>query len=142
METLLWDDNLSVGIGLIDEQHKIWIQRLNDISAAIDSRQGPREIAKTLDFLAEYTDFHFATEEKHMAANNYPGLADHQKKHEELKGTLANLVEDFREEGATHILADFIETFLRNWLTGHIRDTDLQFGVFLRNKGISQLAES
>ncbi len=141
MKPLQWDDGLSVGVELIDEQHKTWIQRLNDISASIDSRQGPREIAKTLDFLVEYTDFHFSTEEKHMAAGSYPGLADHQAKHEELKGALAHLVDDFQEEGATHILADFIETFLHNWLIGHIRETDLQFGAFLKDKNISLPAE-
>lgn len=142
MEPLQWDDSLSVGVELVDKQHKMWIQRLNDISAAINSRQGPREIAKTLGFLVEYTEFHFSTEEKHMVANSYPGVVDHQAKHEKLKGTLAHLVEDFQKEGATHILADFIETFLCNWLTGHIREVDLQFGAFLEDKGISLPAES
>ncbi len=141
MEPLQWDESLSVGVELIDKQHQAWIRRFNDTSSAVASQQGPREIAQTLVFLMEYTDFHFATEEKHMAANDYPALADHRAKHEELKGTLANLVEDFREEGATHVLADFIETFLRNWLTGHIREVDQQFGAFLRDKGISLPAE-
>jgi hemerythrin len=142
MEPLQWDDSLSVGVELIDEQHKMWIQRLNEVSAAVDSRQGPKEIAKTLGFLVGYTDYHFSTEEKHMVANSYPGLVDHQAKHGELKVTLAHLVEGFEEEGATHLLADFIETFLRNWLTGHIRQVDQRFGAFLRDKGISLPAES
>lgn len=137
MEAMQWNDSLSVGIELIDDQHKMWIQRLNDISAAIDSRQGPREIAKTLGFLVDYTDFHFATEERHMTDNAYPALDEHRRKHEELKGILANLVQDFEEEGATHILADFVQTLLCNWLTEHILNVDTQFGRFLKEKGIS-----
>jgi hemerythrin len=76
-----------------------------------------------------------------MEANDYPGLAQHQLKHEELKTTLRDLVSDFQEEGATHILADFIETFGQVWLTNHIRQVDQQFGAFLAEKGISLPAE-
>ncbi len=35
-----------------------------------------------------------------MQAHNYPGFAEHLQKHEELKATLAELVQDFEEEGA------------------------------------------
>ncbi|MBC8371990.1 MAG: hypothetical protein H8E53_00220 [Planctomycetes bacterium] len=49
---------------------------------------------------------------------------------------MERLVDDFQEEGATHILADFLETFLGNWLVDHIRGTDVQFGAHLKDKGI------
>ena len=137
MEAMRWDDSLSVGIELIDDQHKTWIQRLNSIAAAIERHEGPRKIAETLDFLIDYTEFHFATEEQHMAANNYPGLDEHRLQHEELKDTLKNLGQDFDEEGATHALAHAVNTFLGNWLIEHIRETDQQFGSFLRAKGIT-----
>jgi len=42
-----WDDSLSVGIQLIDEQHQSLIQKLNDVTTAIDQFQGPREVANT-----------------------------------------------------------------------------------------------
>lgn len=65
MEKIRWSDNLSVGVELIDEQHKMLIQRLNDMTSAIEESKGPNEIARTLNFLIEYTDFHFSAEEKH-----------------------------------------------------------------------------
>jgi len=142
VEAIQWDESLSVGIELIDDQHKRWIQRLNNIAAAIQRHEGPRKIAETLDFLTNYTEFHFATEEQHMAANNFPGLDEHRLKHEELKGTLENLDRDFDEEGATHALAQAVNTFLGNWLIEHIRETDQQFGSFLREKGITLAGES
>jgi hemerythrin len=137
MEKVQWNDSLSVGVKLIDEQHKMLIQRLNEISKAIDSRQGPREIVRTLTFLIEYTHFHFSTEEKHMKANSYPGLEHHMAQHEEFKVTLANLENDVVEEGATYILADSLDTFLVNWLIKHISGVDLEFGMFLQNNGIT-----
>ncbi len=142
MEKIEWDDGLSVGIELIDEQHKKWMQHLNDISAAIESRQGPGRITNTLGFLVDYTDYHFSTEEKHMSANDYPQIKDHKAKHQQLRAALQRLVEDFEEEGATHILADSVNTFLTHWLINHIKEVDMRLGAFLKEKGVAIAAES
>ena len=132
-----WDDSLSVGIRLIDEQHKMLIQRLQALIHAIETYQSVNEIVKTLDFLIEYTNYHFSTEEKHMNETKYPGLKYHQTQHEEFKATLRNLTVDFEEDGATRALAEYVNTFLMNWLVKHIKAVDVQFGTFLREKDLS-----
>ena len=137
MTMLTWTDKLSVGIDLIDEQHKMLIQRLNDMSQAIEFNKGPNEIARTLGFLIEYADFHFSTEEANMERHNYPGLEEHISKHKEFRSTLVNLERDYEEDGATHLLAHSIDTFLINWLVNHISDIDVKFGKFLKDKGIA-----
>ena len=142
MAKVEWHDSLSVNVELIDEQHKMLIQRLSDLHEAVGAHKGPNEIVRTLDFLSEYTEFHFGTEEKHMKANDYPQIAEHMTLHDEFRGTIANLGEDFQEEGATAGLADSIETLLINWLLKHIRMTDVQFGEFLREKGIVLVGEA
>jgi len=136
MEKIEWDDSLSIGVDLIDGQHKMLIQRLCEVSEAIELNQGEGTIAKTLDFLIDYTGFHFSMEEKHMAEQNYPGL-DHQKKqHEEFRNSLKQFEEDFEEEGATQSLANHIKVFLFNWLVRHIKEVDLKFGEFLNKKSV------
>lgn len=137
MVNIKWDGSLSVGVDLIDEQHQMWIQRFNELSSAVEQNLGIEKTMKTLDFLCDYTDFHFSTEEKHMVALDYPGLDFHKSQHEELKSTLANLVEDFKEDGSTEALANYLNTFLVNWLVKHIKDVDQKFGDFLTEKGIS-----
>ena len=137
MPKIQWSDDLSVGIDLIDQQHQMLIERINDVSAAVEAHHGVEKIAKTLDFLVEYTRFHFSTEEQHMKTHGYPGLEDHHAKHKELKSTLADMERDFREEGATHGLADSLNTLLGNWLIKHIKGVDLPFGTFLREKGVA-----
>lgn len=136
MKEIEWTSDLSVGIELIDEQHKMLIQHLNNFSKSLASNQGPAKITSTLNFLIEYTNFHFTAEEKHMAANGYPELENHKKKHEEFKTTLNTMDEDFIEEGATQLLADSIDSLLVNWLFEHIRKVDVAFGKFLKEKGI------
>lgn len=134
MTRIEWDNNLSVGVDIIDEQHKMLIQKLNDLSRSIEMSQGEVETVKTLGFMVDYTDFHFSAEEKLMAEQNYPGLEHQKEQHAEFKSHLKQLVEDFEEEGATKALATSIDTFLINWLVKHIKGVDLKLGEFLNEK--------
>jgi len=132
MKKIVWSQDLSVGVAEIDEQHRQWIQRLNDVAAAMAANLGPVQTAKTLAFLIDYTKLHFATEEKLMTERGYPGLPAQRAQHKELTATLQDLLRDFEEEGATQKLAETINTFLGNWLLKHIREEDLKFGAFLK----------
>ncbi len=136
----LWEDSLSVGVKLIDDQHKKLLTRLSELSEAVCSRQGSGHIVGTLDFLSDYVDFHFGTEERYMVANDYPGYGDHKAAHEEFRATLARLSDDFEEEGATTGLADSINTLLINWFLKHIRATDQELGRFCTERGIELTA--
>lgn len=140
MEGLEWRDSLSVGIDTIDEHHKTLLEHLNILSDAVANHRGTTEIVGTLDFLVDYTHFHFSTEEQHMVANNYPGYDEHKAKHEEFKTTLTNLSEDFKEEGATPSLAEAINTLLINWLIKHIEAVDQELGTFFKEKGVTVTA--
>ncbi len=131
-----WDDSLAIGVPLLDEQHKALVQRLNEVSAAVEACQGEQEILRTLGFLSEYADFHFSSEEKHMTEHDFPGLENQKAKHQEFMGVLKNLEQDFTEEGSTRALAESVNTFLLNWLTDHIRGLDHQFAGFLAEKGV------
>ena len=137
MEKVEWDNTLSVGVKLIDEQHKGLIQRINGVLKAVEEKQEEREIAKTLNFLFDYTHFHFSTEVKHMELNDYPGLEDHKMRHEEFVDTLKNLEKEFKEEGATKLLAGSVKTLLMSWLVEHVQNVDQEFGRFLRGKNIT-----
>jgi hemerythrin-like metal-binding protein len=66
-----------------------------------------------------------------MAEKQYPDAAAHKAKHDELRRTLDDLVQDFREDGPTEALAIAVDTFLGNWLLTHIREVDSMLGAFL-----------
>ena len=140
MEKGLWDDSLSVGVATIDEQHKMLLQHLGDLSEAVSHKRGSTEIVGTLDFLVDYTQLHFATEEKHMVENDYPEYDAHRELHEGFKKTLKNLGEDFEEEGATPSLAEAINTLLINWFINHIQHVDQKLGAFFVEKGVTVTA--
>jgi hemerythrin len=131
-----WDESLATGIDNIDDQHKMLIKRLDDVDTAIREGHVINQIVTTLDFLIDYTHYHFTTEENTMRENHYPGLDQHLALHQELKDTLRDLERDFKEEGATFNLANALNTLLYNWLINHIKDIDVQFGKFLKDRGI------
>ena len=131
-----WSDNLTIGVEVIDDQHKTLIEHLNKVSVALESNQGEKEVANTLDFLIKYTDYHFSKEEEYMEKYNYPGLAEQKEKHEIYKQLLNKMEQEFIEDGASKMLASSIDTLLMNWLTKHIEGIDLKFGQFLQDNNI------
>lgn len=137
MARMQWDDTLAVGVGLIDDQHRQLIGKLNDLARAVEEHQGPTAVATTLSFLSDYTEFHFREEEGHMAAQGWPGLAEHKVLHEEFRTVLRSMDIDFETDGASEFLAEQVNTFLITWLAKHIQQVDRQFGQYLQEKGVT-----
>ena len=135
MYTIEWENRLAVGIDKIDEQHKQWIEYFNQASRAVATQQSKEQISKTLEFLLDYTEMHFSTEEKFMQESSYPEFQDHTARHDALRSTLKNLVTDYQDEGATHDLAKAIETLIGNWLIEHICKVDQKFGAYVEESG-------
>jgi hemerythrin len=76
-------------------------------------------------------------EERNMKAHGYPEFEVHKAKHDEFKAILADMENEFRDDGPTAILAESIDTLLVNWLLKHIRKVDVEFGAFLKSNGIA-----
>ena len=131
MVKIEWTEGLATGVKLIDDQHKMLLEKLNDISEAIENQQGVEVITRTLDFMMDYTDFHFGTEEVHMEKSEYPRIEYHKKMHKEFVDTLKSMTTEFMEDGATQRLAESVNIFLFNWLVTHIKGVDGALGRYL-----------
>ncbi|MGA1794073.1 MAG: bacteriohemerythrin [Thermoplasmatota archaeon] len=134
MDRIEWDQSLSVGVGLIDEQHRMLISRLDDLSKALEQHQEGALVLKTLDFLSKYTHFHFSEEENKMKESGYPHFEEHHRLHQEFIDKLKEMERDFDEDGITRALGESVNTFLWNWLVNHIREVDTRFGKYLNSK--------
>ena len=76
---VVWTPDLSVGVDLIDEQHKIWFEKADQLFEAGKERRAKEYIIEMFDFLDEYTKQHFKDEEEYMTKIKYPEI-DSQKK--------------------------------------------------------------
>ncbi len=136
MKQYIWEDKYKIGIDVIDQQHKMWFEKLNEMALAVEKNLGTQKIAQTLQFLIDYTNFHFEAEEKYMTETNFPGLKDQLEEHKKFKKTLADLELEFKEDGATSLLSDSIETLLGSWLINHITSKDIEFSKFLTQNNL------
>ena len=132
MDKIEWDDSLATGIKSIDYEHKMLIERLNAVTEAIEQNQGEGTIAKTLDFLLDYTNFHFSNEEKYITSQDLPGLELQQKEHAQFKENVHQLILDFQEDGASKDISLQIKDFLFVWLVKHIKEVDHQLAQYAK----------
>ena len=128
-----WSDALSVGIEEIDEQHKVLVELVNRMHQAIHERHGSDVVKGILAELVDYTRIHFAVEESLMRILDYPGYEAHKIVHEELFKHVIQLQTKV-ESGKTSIGFELMH-FLKNWLTKHIMEEDMEYSSFFLNAG-------
>jgi len=135
-----WSDKLAVGIRTIDSQHKELFKRIKNLVRAIKEQRCREEIDNTINFLEDYARVHFAEEEKHMQATNYPGYEMQRKEHAKYLVALEELKEQAalpRIRGASYDLSATTNQVVVDWIVDHIVKTDMKFGEFLRSKGLT-----
>ena len=133
---LKWTEDLSTGIGVIDDQHKELFKRVNSLLSSMSQGKGKEQVAAVLGFLSDYVVTHFGTEEQYMGAHGYPGLQAHKGEHASYVEKLSRLRERFDREGQSSLLAIESQRLLVDWWLNHIGKTDKALGAFLKAKGI------
>ena len=119
-----FDDTLITGNDTIDNQHKELINRIAKFVSSCEDGADITSSLEMLDYLKEYTSFHFSAEEKLQEDVSYPGLAEHRKKHEEYKASLEALSSSLKENGTGANTPDEIKENVVNWLFNHIKVFD------------------
>lgn len=127
-----WNDDLTTGNKIIDEQHRELLARFNTLLTACNQGKGKDEVKGLLQFLGEYVKSHFAMEERLQQQYSYPEYFSHRAEHEGFIGNLKRLTDQFSEEGATLLLVIQTNQAMVEWLIRHINGTDKKLAAFLR----------
>lgn len=127
-----WTPNLSVGVQMIDDQHKIWFKKANELFEAGQKGQAKEYVLQLLDFLDEYTKTHFRDEEKYMASIRYPEIENQKMAHASFIEELAKLRRSFTESGGNILLIINANKMIINWLTKHISQMDKKIGDYAK----------
>ena len=129
---ITFDDNLLTGNKTIDAQHKELIERIRSFAFACQNGDSKVKAVKMLDYLDEYTNFHFNEEEELQKKVDYPELDKHHQKHEEFKKTIQDLYEYLNDfEGPTDQFSELIKKNVIDWLFGHIKTFDRSVAEFI-----------
>jgi hemerythrin len=130
-----WKDDYSVGVKVMDQQHKRLVALVNELFEAMQRGSGNQGAAKVLRGLLDYTRTHFRTEEDLMKAHSYPGFVAHKKQHDDLTEQTMDLSKA-AQEGRLTVAID-TSKFLKEWLATHIMGSDKLLGTYLQRKGVS-----
>ncbi len=139
MALMDWNDRLSVGVAMIDSDHKHLVGLVNELHDAVRAAHGKDVLGKVLDGLITYTKTHFAREEAEMARTKYPQAADHFKEHQLLTKQVLDVQAQYKA-GNHAVLSMQVMAFLRDWLLKHISQTDMKLGQWLQQQGAKRVA--
>jgi hemerythrin len=124
MAQLHWTSNLNTGIAVIDKQHKMiveYINQLDDTSTSGDIRD---RVAKVIDNLVGYTISHFEFEESMQEEAGYPFLKMHKKLHERFVKRISEFHERFK---LGEDITDELHKLMFSWLYVHINSEDMDY---------------
>ena len=129
MGLMQWDEKMSVGVIELDADHKELIKVINQLGTIAEDQARQSAIRQSLFALLRYAEYHFAREEKVMAACQYPEIGEHKLEHRDFVERINHLHRRFDEdpEEAAAIVNEALLSFLRDWLKHHILVEDMAY---------------
>ncbi|MDD5250063.1 MAG: bacteriohemerythrin [Rhodocyclaceae bacterium] len=123
---MAWDAAISTGVASLDEQHRSLFECLNLLEEAAVERSMLRTF-HVMEQLSNYVHSHFAEEEFLMRMHDFPGLAGHMREHRSFTNRLHQLRKIYLDRDISRDLV----VMLREWLTHHVAQTDMEYVPYL-----------
>lgn len=123
----VWKDQYSLGISAMDDEHKVLIDKINDLAEGIDKGVKQPELKRLFTDLSNYVVEHFSDEERFLEGINYPELDQHKAIHRKLIARVGEFDHDL-QNGRLDSAA--LVAFLNDWLIQHILGVDMRYSRF------------
>lgn len=131
-----WTEAMSVGIPLLDDDHKALIRLINRLRTDFAAGAGFVVLEDVFDRLVAYIEFHFTREEKVMEAVGYPGVTVHRDEHKDFAKTIYELRDRYGRDGDQTITEELIDD-LKSWLNHHILVQDMAYKPYVQNDALA-----
>ena len=126
MKLLSWQKAYSLNNDEIDEQHRKLFDIINRLKSISYEHFDVKSVYPVVAELANYTRYHFATEEKYMGYIQYNDIIRHKIEHKYFEMRMSDLNLN-RYEHYPELLR-FLINFLSDWLLLHILEEDRKIG--------------
>ena len=123
-----WADDMVIDGGVIDQDHRLLVDLVNELHSATSRGAGQTVVASILRRTIESTREHLAREENIMAQQGFPELDGHRQGHQASMDSLYELERQLQSGGIT--VATQLSRVLRDWLSLHIRRNDKELRRF------------
>ncbi len=120
-----WDAKYSVGISIIDEEHRKFIEIINKAIVAKEQSDNPEEIKEVLNEMVEYKYKQFTIEDTGMLKFNF---SEYQLHRNELLNFMDSTIESYKDLAMDnyYLINETLE-FLKKWFVNHIQETDKKY---------------
>lgn len=137
MDNIIWNESFSVGVKVIDAQHKKLfsiLNRLNHALAENDKASDQDFLENVIYDLKAYVEFHFKEEEKYFDKFGYEERESHAAEHKKY-------IEDINRFHSSYLnqekdLSEKMLTFIEGWILGHINSTDKKYTECFNKHGL------
>ena len=138
MSDLEWSSDYNINIPAIDNEHKLIVSIVNDISRSMlhHGELQLKIVSESLRLLSKCIRSHFESEERFLLMNNYPELEAHMEQHAGLLTILAEFEQNFNARNPT--FTDEMLLFLKDWLVRHIILHDSKIGHYYSENELSK----
>jgi hemerythrin len=128
-----WDDRYSVGIPLIDDQHKELIRLTNELyeSCLVGEEAARANFMAAIKGTVDYVKYHFGVEEKILQNVKYPEIVEHKRAHEDFVQHILDEVQSF-QDGKKFVPNLFVR-YLKDWILSHIAVADRKYAAYILN---------
>ncbi len=135
-----WEDEYSVNVKELDNQHKKFVDMVNQLYFIINKGGDIKEeFTKIVKQLMEFKDTHFSTEEKYFKKFNYKNTEEHINEHNKLKkqtveffNKLSNQDSEKNYQETCFLLLDFLE----DWFLSHLVNDDKKYIETFNKNGL------
>jgi hemerythrin-like metal-binding protein len=129
MDHFVWKDSFNIGVDEIDDQHKLFLDYVNECYNAASRDNQRRVTDATIYDLKVYAVTHFRFEEGLMKEKSYPALEGHIKQHMYFESQVVELEKP--NAGGNNRTVESLLIFLRDWFLRHILEHDKKLAAFL-----------
>ncbi|MGO9775221.1 MAG: bacteriohemerythrin [Terracidiphilus sp.] len=138
MPLIVWTDQMSVGVKLLDNDHKKLVLLINQMHAGLMTGRAKPSLERVFQDLISYTRIHHSHEEQLLLETGFHGTATHKQEHE---STIERAVELQMRFKSSEVLGAELEIMhqLREWLFRHIQGSDKEFVAHLKAKGVDAI---
>lgn len=120
-----WQDNFSVGVKVLDDDHKRLISIINRTSEDAWNGVSTQWAIKEL---RAYANHHFRREEARLKCIEFTEFDAHKKEHQSFIKWLETVSMTYRMNNETeYFMAETINSYLHDWLIHHILESDMKY---------------
>ena len=140
-----WNDNFSVGIPVIDIQHKELFVLTNKLNEIIQNKSvQPPQIVRAdaealLKNLFNYSSYHFISEEQLFREYSFPEADAHTGIHNKFRETIKGFIEENSQK--QNVSLEYLQDFLVTWIVEHVKNEDGKYRDFFAGQSIQPKVE-